>query len=57
MLHLVMHMVDALPDGLNFAEAVPDIPDNEGDEEFDDSMSSSDSSNSDEDDDDNSHEA
>ena len=56
-LHPVMHTIDALLDGLNFAEAVSDIPDNKGDEEFDDSMSSSDSSNSDEDDDDYSHEA
>ena len=50
MLHPVMHTIDALPDVLNFAETVPDIPDNEGDEEFDDNISSSDSSNSDDDD-------
>ena len=49
-----MHTIDALPDVLNLAEAVPDIPDNEGYGEFDDSISSSDSSYSNEDDDDNS---
>ena len=49
-LHPLMHTIDALPDVLNFAEAVPDIPDNEGDGEFDDNISSSDSSNSDDDD-------